>query len=120
MITMTNIEVAQRLAAIKEQAGLETALPAVVGYTIVRNVRSLTAALAPYEEMRDKIIRKYAKTGNVVSRDEDPDAYAACCAELEPLDALEVSVDILTFPISLIEKRDLPLKTLFALDFMLE
>lgn len=120
MITMTNAEAARHLASIKAQAGLETVLPAVVGYKIVRNMRSLASALAPYEEMRDKIIRKYAKTGNIIRREEDPDSYTACCAELEPLDALEVHVDIMKFSFSLIESRDLPLKTLFALEFMLE
>ncbi len=117
---MKNAEAMKHLQDLKNLEGLETALPAVVGYRIIQNVRSFTNALAAYEEMRDRTIRKYAKDGKTVKQEEDPEAFDACVAELETLDALEVEVEIEKIPISMMKDRDVPLKTIFALDFMLE
>ena len=117
---MTNAKAVEQLRRLKELEQLDLALPAVVSYRVVQAVRGLADALAPYVEMREKIVKKYAKSGNVVSREEDPTAFDACSAELEELDRLEIYVEIHKFPFSLIDGRDLPIKAMFALNFMLE
>ena len=119
-LTMSNIEAVNRLTALMELEKLSNTVPAVVGYRILQNIHALDAALAPYNRMRDNIIKKYSKDGNTVSRESDPAAYKVCIQEIAEIAQIEVEVPVQTFPFKLIENREFPLKTLFTLDFMIE
>lgn len=118
-IKMTNAEAAQRLKSLRELESLETGLPVVAGYRIAQTVHSLTAAIAPCEDMQGKIFKKYAEDGKSLTREDNPTAFDACVAELKELDELEVSIDIQQIPLSMIESLNLPMKAMFALDFVL-
>ena len=119
-LTMSNIEAANRLTSLKELERLSNTVPAVVGYRILQNIHALETALAPYQRMRDNIIKKYSKDGTSVSRDTDPAAFEVCTQEIAEVAHIEVEVPVQTFPFKLIENREFPLNTLFALDFMIE
>ncbi|MBR4310828.1 MAG: hypothetical protein IKT79_07345 [Akkermansia sp.] len=117
---MSNIEAVSRLNSLRELERLSNTVPAVVGYRILQNIHALEETLAPYNRMRDNIIKKYSKDGKSVSRESDPAAFEVCTQEIEEVAQIEVEVEVQTFPFKLIENREFPLKTLFALDFMIE
>lgn len=119
-IKMTNAKAAQQLRSLRELESLETVLPAVAGFRVLQAVRGLSTALAPYEEMISKLAGKYSKDGKTVRQEDDPAAYEACVAELKELERVEICVNIEKIPFSMIEDRDLPIKAMFALNFMLE
>lgn len=119
-LTMSNIEAVSRLNSLRELERLSNTVPAVVGYRILQNIHALEETLAPYNRMRDNIIKKYSKDGKSVSRESDPAAFEVCTQEIEEVAQIEVEVEVQTFPFKLIENREFPLKTLFALDFMIE
>lgn len=119
-ITMSNIEAVNRLNSLRELERLSNTVPAVVGYRILQNIHALEAAVAPYDRMRDNIIKKYSKDGKSVSRENDPAVFEVCMQEISEIAQIEVEVDVQTFPFKLIENRDFPLKALFSLDFMIE
>lgn len=120
MATMKNAEAVARLNVLRDLEKLNISLPTVVGYRIVQNLRALQDVLVAYNDMRNKIIQKYAKDGKTIRKDEDPAAYEACEAEIEELNQLDVSVDVQTFPFSSIADKELPLNTMFALEFMID
>lgn len=119
-LTMSNIEAVNRLNSLHELERLSNTVPAVVGYRILQNIHALEAAVAPYNRMRDNIIKKYAKDGKTVSREADPAAFEVCMQEIAEIAQIEVEVDVQTFPFKLIENREFPMKALFTLDFMIE
>lgn len=120
-ITMTNLEAVRRLSGLKELETLSNPVPAAVGYRIVQNIHALSDALKPYQEIRDKTIRKYAKVGKtVINRDTDPEAFDACTAELAQIDHLTIDVEVGTFPLDAIAEGRFPLNIFFMLDFMIE
>lgn len=119
-LTMSNIEAANRLSSLMDLERLSNTVPAVVGYRILQNIHALEAALAPYNRMRDNIIKKYSKDGKSVSRETDPAAFEVCTQEIAEISQIEVEVPVQTFPFKLIENREFTMKTLFALDFMIE
>lgn len=119
-LTLYNIEAANRLTSLRELERLSNTVPAVVGYRILQNIHALEEALAPYNRMRDNIIKKYSKNGKTISREDDPAAFDVCTQEIAEIAQIEVEVAVQTFPFKLIENREFPLKTLFALDFMIE
>lgn len=117
---MSNAEAVQRLNGLRELEKLSNPVPTVVGYRIVQNIHALSAALAPYYEVRDKTIKEYAKDGKSISRDTEPEAFAACTAQLAEVERLEVDVEINTFPLSAIAEGKFPLNAFFVLDFMIQ
>ncbi len=120
-ITLTNLEAVHRLGGLKELEKLSNPVPAAVGYRIVQNIHALSEALKPYQEIRDKTIRKYAPAGKtVINRDADPEAFAACTAELAQIDRLTIDVEIGTFPLDAIAEGRFPLNVFFTLDFMID
>ena len=119
-VKMTNLACAQKLDALRELKKMDLSLPTVVGYRIVQNTHALTAALAAYYEMRDEIIKKHSSNGKSINRDTDPESFDACVAELEKIDQIEVEADISQFSLSLLKDRNLPLHTMFTLDFMIQ
>ena len=119
-LTMSNIESANRLISLRELERLTNTVPAVVGYRILQNIHALEAVLAPYDRMRDNIIKKYSKDGKTVLRENDPAAFELCSQEIAEIAKIEVEVEVQTFAFKLIENRDFPLNALFALDFMIE
>lgn len=119
-MTMTNAEAIQKLNGLRELEKLSNPVPALAGYRIVQNIHALANALAPYTEVRDKTIKKYAKDGKSISRDTDPEAFAACTEELAALDRLTIDVEVNTFPLSAIAEGKFPLNVFFILDFMIQ
>ena len=119
-VKMTNAEAVQRLNVLHDLEKLSNPVPAVVGYRIVQNIHALADALTPYNEIRDKIIKKYAKDGKSISRDSDPEAFTACTIELAEIERLTIDVDVNTFPLSAIAEGKFPLNVFFILDFMIE
>lgn len=119
-LTMSNIEAVNRLASLRELERLSNTVPAVVGYRILQNIHALEETLAPYNRMRDNIIKKYSKDGKTVSRESDPAVFEVCTQEIAEIAQIEVEVAVQTFPFKLIENREFPLNVLFTLDFMIE
>ena len=117
---MSNIEAANRLTSLRELERLTNTVPAVVGYRILQNIHALESALAPYERMRDNIIKKYSKDGKTILREKDPAAFEVCTQEIAEIAKIEVEVNVQTFAFKLIEGRDFPLNALFAMGFMFE
>ena len=119
-VNMTNAEAVQRLNYLRELKTLNNLVSAAVGYRIVQNIHTLTTALTPYYEVRDKTIKKYAKDGVSVDRKTDPEAFDNCTKELAEIDHLTINVEVATFPLSMIAECKFPLSAFFALDFMIE
>lgn len=119
-IKMTNIEGFRKLEELEKLRRLDVTLPVVAGYRIVQNTQAFSRALAPYQEMRDAIIKRYAKDGTSISKDEDPEGFERCIAELEKIDQIEIEVEIERIPVSILENKSLPLETVFMMDIMLE
>lgn len=117
---MTNGEAAFRLNALKQMENMDMAIPVAAGYRIMQNLKSLSTALEPYQTMRDAIIRKYSNGKLTIKKEDDPEAFQFCVKELEELDALELDVDIQKMPVSLIGKKELPFRILYAMEFMIE
>lgn len=119
-IKMTNIEGFQKLEDFQKLRKLDATLPVAVGYRIVQNTQAFSRALAPYQEMRNAIIKKYSKGGDSISKDADPEGFEKCVAELEEIDRIEIEVEIEKISVSLLENKSLPLETIFMMDLMLE
>lgn len=117
-MTMTNMEAIQRLNGLRELERLNNPVPAVAGYRIVQNIHALTTALAPYNEVRERTIKKYAKDGQTVSRDTDPEAFSACTKELHEIEQLTISVEVNTVPLNMFAEGKFPISAIFALSFM--
>lgn len=119
-VKMTNSQAVQLMAGLQELQKLNNPVPAVVGYRIVQNIHALATALAPYNEVRERAIQKYAPDGRTIRRDTNPEAFNACEKELHEIDKLEISVDVNTFPLSMIAESKFPISVIFALDFMID
>lgn len=119
-ITMTSGEAEHCLAALHELEQLSSDVPAIVGLRIVQNARSLEQAVAPYRSMRDSIIKKYAKGGSSILKETDPAAFEACSREIADIAMDEVEVDIHTFPLKLIADKEFPMRTMVAMNYMIE
>lgn len=117
-MTMTNAEAIQHLNGLRELERLNNPVPAVAGYRIVQNIHALIAALAPYNEVREKTVRKYAKDGKSVNRDTDPEAFSACTKELHEIEQLTISVEVNTVPLNMFAEGKFPISAIFALSFM--
>lgn len=119
-ITMTNAEAIQSLNGLRELERLNNPVPAVVGYRIIQNIHALASALMPYDEAREKIIKKHAKDGKTIHRDTEPEAFAACTDELTAIEQLTISVEVNTFPLKMLGESKFPISAFFVLDFMIE
>lgn len=119
-VSMTNAEALRCLNSLRELESLNNPVSAVAGYRIVQNIHALINALAPYQEIRDKTIKKHAKNGVSVDRKTDPEAFDACTRDLAEVERLTIDVEVKTFPIDMIADCKLPIHVLFALNFMLE
>lgn len=119
-ITMTNAEAIQHLSGLRGLESLNNPVPAPAGYRIIQNIHALEGALAPYIEVRDKTIKKYANGGQVINRETDPEAFSACTEELAQIDRLNIDVEINTIPLSAISEGKFPLNVFFILDFMIQ
>lgn len=119
-ITMTYGEAERRLAALHELERMTNNVPAIAGLRITQNIHALEQATAPYHTMRDTIIKKYAKGGSSVSKEQDPAAFRACTQEIADIASDEMEVEIRTFPLKLVADREFPMNTLFAMEFMID
>lgn len=96
-------------------------LPVKVGFAIVKNERLIADHLKAYDEMRNKIISKYADDTGSVSADKDPDKFKACMHDIGELDSQETDpINFTTIKLADIEDLSMNLNELNALYFMIE
>lgn len=117
---MTNYAAEQHLMQMTDLRNETGNLPVMAGYRILQNIHSLETALKPYIDMRDETVRKHSGGKEELRSEEDPEAFRAAMAEIDSIGNLEVDVEINPLSIDLIRDRELPMKVLFALDFMLK
>ena len=96
-------------------------LPVKVGFTIVKNERLIADHLKAYDEMRNKIISKYADDTGSVSADKDPAKFKACMHDIGELDQQETDpIKFTAIKLADIENLSMNLNELNALYFMIE
>ncbi len=117
---MTNAEAIQKRNSLKELEASNIVIPAIIGFKILQNIHALHDALEPYNQMRDKIIRKHAKGGNEINREKDPVTYSACIREIAEIEQLMIDVDVKKFDAKMLSNMNFPAKLFFTLDFMVE
>lgn len=117
---MTNYAAEQHLVQMSELRNETGNLPVMAGYRILQNLHALEAVVKPFVDMRDETVRKYSGGKEELHSEDDPEAFRAAMAEIDSIGNLEVEVEINPLSIDLIRDRELPMKVLFALDFMLK
>ena len=119
-MTMTNYEAEQHLKDLLAFGKRDIPVSTVTGFRILQNVHALDDALKPFRETSDKVIRKHAHGGDMISKEEQPDEFAACDKELGELYKIPIEVEIQTISSKELGDCQIPLNTLFSIDFMLK
>lgn len=117
---MKNIELYTITNQLQDLKNSKQSLPVLVGFKIRKNIKILENTTTAYLEMRNAIIEKYGKQNEKTGNYEMSTDCAEGVKELQELDNIEVTLDgIEKVALADIEKLELPLNTLDAIEFML-
>ncbi|MBP7319529.1 MAG: hypothetical protein KA953_00540 [Lachnospiraceae bacterium] len=114
---MKNSEALNNLNSLVTVSQATNVFPVSVGYKIIKNMKALKNALEPYEEMRNKIVTKYDKSGLVK---EDNPEYQDCLKDISELNMQETDVELDTISIDDIKDLEIPMNILTNLSCMIE
>jgi hypothetical protein len=114
---MKNLEATNDLNNLLIVSQTEDVFPISVGYKIIKNMKVLKNALEPYEEMRNKIVTKYDKSGLVK---EDNPEYQNCLKDISELNMQEIDAKLDTISIEDIKDLEIPMNILTDLSCMIE
>ena len=114
---MKNSEALNNLNSLVTVSQATNVFPVSVGYKIIKNMKVLKNALEPYEEMRNKIVTKYDKSGLVK---EDNPEYQDCLKDISELNMQETDVELDTISIDDIKDLEIPMNILTNLSCMIE
>ena len=114
---MKNSEALNNLNSLVTVSQATNVFPVSVGYKIIKNMKALKNALESYEEMRNKIVTKYDKSGLVK---EDNPEYQNCLKDISELNMQEIDVELNTISIDDIKDLEIPMNILTNLSCMIE
>ena len=114
---MKNSDALNNLNSLVTVSQATNVFPVSVGYKIIKNMKVLKNALEPYEEMRNKIVTKYDKSGLVK---EDNPEYQDCLKDISELNMQETDVELDTISIDDIKDLEIPMNILTNLSCMIE
>lgn len=121
---MKNFEIYTITESLKKLTQTDKDIPVIVGYKILKNLKTLSSITESFEETKDKIVKKYgtpSEDGRTVTIQKDNENYEKVVKELNELALLEVELPKLEkIKLKDIEKLELPLESISALDFMIE
>lgn len=91
-------------------------VPVRVGLTVAKNKRRLAEAIAPFLEMKEKIVAEYKEPGKTKVEEGDP-GYEKAKEKVIQLYAEEVAVDFDQIDVKDIEGLSLPIATITVLSY---
>lgn len=115
---MQNNEAERFAKVLEELSNSDKDLPVEVGFRILQNTQEIKSAAALYQTELSNIIRKYAKDGETVKREDDPEAFDECKKKIDELGKIEILVDINELTMAQVSGLSLPMKHMRALSFM--
>ena len=116
---MKNYELLNISEKLEKVTNLETSLPVVEGFKVVKNKNLIETELKSFEDMKNSIIRKYADDNGAVKPD-NPN-YKKCVDELNELSSQECDdLEFKTIKLSALQNIDLPMNAISALAFMID
>lgn len=93
-ISLTNYEMERRFKKLQALYQSDKPMPATVAYSIVRALNAMQEVLAPFEMVRDQLIRRYSNGGTALNREENPDAFDSCIKELDEIGNKRVQIEV--------------------------
>lgn len=100
---MNNLEMVNAVNSLTEFVGKDKIVPVALSVAISANIKNLLRELEPYNEEREKLIKKAA----------DNESFIELCN-------IDVEVNLRTVSAELLDGVELSTKDYFALEFMLE
>lgn len=117
---MKNIELYTITNQLQDLKNSKQSLPVSIGFKIRKNIKIAENTTTAYLEMRNAIIEKYGEQNEKTGNYEMSTDCVEGVKELQELDNIEVTLDdIEKVALADIEKLELPLNTLDAIEFML-
>lgn len=117
---MKNIELYTITNQLQDLKNSKQSLPVSIGFKIRKNIKIAENTTTAYLETRNAIIEKYGKQNEKTGNFEMSTDCVEGVKELQELDNIEVTLDgIEKVALADIEKLELPLNTLDAIEFML-
>lgn len=119
---LTNEKIIAIMPALADVATSEVKFPASVSYKIIRNIKVLNDFYTDINMARSSIIAEryepvVGELGTFVPKEGQRELAEK---ELEDLYNVTNNIEVQTFPISVIEGLDVPLKVMNAIHFMIE
>lgn len=115
---MKYYELSKCLSDVESVLKSDIEFPISASLAIIRNRKNLQDAMAPYNELHDSIVRKYANGRDRLSQGDEN--YDKCVKEMTELDLQECDVRLSKFSESVIKDLKVPINILSKIAFMIE
>ena len=115
---LTNAAADLTLVALTEIAKSGADVPVRAGFRILQNIRALEAVVGIYRSENDRIIRDASGGRERLDKAQDPEAFERCQKKLKELAGVEIEVEIAEIEAQDLEDVKLPMKSMFALQFI--
>lgn len=115
---MKNGELIKVFNGLMKVESTSDAFPVSIGFKVVQNRIAIENAITPYDEMKRRIVQKYAD-GKDVIKSGDPH-FAECYKAITELDSQDADVTLKKVKLEDIAGLSLPMETISALSCMIE